>query len=97
MAHAARTASVNTTTLVHNGDFASTPDGTPFDWSIYNGESWSAQVDQSPGPGGGMALHVRYDGVSDAPPAHELLVLKPGQYRLSFSELDDQGEPARAL
>jgi hypothetical protein len=88
---------VRTTTLVYNGDFASPPDGPPFDWSVADSQGWSAQVDQAPGSGTGMALRVRYDGVSAAPPIQELVMLTPGQYQLSFQQLDELGDPGQAL
>ena len=83
--------------LVYNGDFASPAGGPPFDWSVTDSEGWSAQIDQSPGPGSGMALRVRYDGVSAAPPIQELVTLAPGQYQLSFQQLDELGDPGQAL
>jgi hypothetical protein len=88
---------VQTASLVYNGDFAHTPGNTPFDWSVDDSEGWSAQVEQSPAPEAGMALRVRYDGVSTAPPVQEMVLLAPGQYQLSFQQMDEVGDPGQVL
>jgi hypothetical protein len=82
--------------LVYNGDLSAPSDGTPFDWSTGESEGWSAEIEPA-SAARGNALRVSYDGVADAAPLHELVVLKPGAYRLALEALDDLGDATRLL
>lgn len=69
--------------LVENGDFEQPGSGSPFDWRLTASNGAAAEVELSGGENRGRALGVEYN-TGEAPVlAEQLLVLKPGDYRLS--------------
>lgn len=69
--------------MVFNGDFASEPSGTGFDWRLVPGSGALVQI--VPGRQGGKALAVRFEGsrASRTVVEHALL-LAPGAWRLRY-------------
>ncbi len=82
--------------LVDNGDLSAPSDGTPFDWSTGESDGWSAEIDPAPAAQGN-GLRIEYDGVADVSPPHELIVLKPGAYRLTLDAMDEMGDATQLL
>lgn len=69
----------------------------PFAWSIENGPGATVEIEVPPQPLGGPALHIVADVGAVGVLARQMLVLKPGRYRLSVAERIDQGEPLMDL
>lgn len=63
---------------VYDGRFQHLPGADPFNWGLYSGSA--AAVERSRAP----ALDIQYYGRETADLAGQLMVLRPGSYRLSF-------------
>jgi hypothetical protein len=81
---------------VYNADFASDPTKALFDWYLNDGVGWTAHIGENP-RGSGRALKVEYDGYSLPQPLGQLLVLKPGLYRVSGQWYDQNGVGAQTM
>jgi hypothetical protein len=79
----------------HDGSFQGGADGTDFTWSTPQGAGADADIETAPGPHGGRALRVEYDGYTLASFPRQLLVLAPGRYRLDWRQFTEAGEPNR--
>lgn len=74
------------TGYLYNGSFEETPSGLPFDWIIKAGAGVSAGIVPNPDRQGQSALQIDFEqGRVDFGGVSELLVLPPGQYRLTGS------------
>ncbi|MDQ4086642.1 MAG: hypothetical protein M3177_01290 [Pseudomonadota bacterium] len=74
---------------IYDRDFAGLPGSPPFNWLLETGSNGFAE----PSDGG---LQVQFDARADARLASQLLVLPPGDYRLSFTaEGEASGENGR--
>jgi hypothetical protein len=82
---------------VYDGDFERAPGQTPFDWTLSDGVGWTATIADAPGAGHGQALRVEYDGVSPPLAVRQLLVLPPGDYRMSGQAYGEGDADPRAL
>lgn len=75
---------------VHDGRFQRLPGAVPFNWSFYSGSAGIAEVARTPG------LDVQYFGREGADLAVQLMVLRPGRYRLRFrAEGSAKGDDSR--
>jgi hypothetical protein len=63
---------------VYDGLFQNLPGSSPFNWEFYVGSSGIAERTRSP------ALNVQFFGRESVHLASQLMVLRPGRYRLSF-------------
>ena len=81
------------------GAFARKPGDAvvPFAWSIEDGAGARAEIDVPPQPLGGAALHISADVGAVGVLARQMLVLRPGRYRLSAAFRAEQGEPLSDL
>jgi hypothetical protein len=80
--------------LIVDGDFDHAQGIGPFGWQLPEAVGWQALIGPAPGAGHGQALRLEYDGFSSPQPLGQLLLLPPGDYRLSgevFRESDGQG------
>lgn len=77
---------------VHDGDFRGAPGAPPFNWQLTNGPAGVADRVGNP------ALQVNFYGREDVELASQLLMLRPGRYRLQFrAEGDAAGEGSQLL
>jgi hypothetical protein len=77
---------------VHDGDFRGAPGAPPFNWQFSTGAAGVAERIGTP------ALQVDYYGRENVGLATQLLMLKPGRYRLQFrAEGDASGEGSQML
>jgi hypothetical protein len=77
---------------VHDGDFRGAPGAPPFNWQLTNGPAGVADRVRTP------ALQVNYYGRENVELAAQLLMLRPGRYRLQFrAEGDASGEGSQLL
>jgi hypothetical protein len=87
--------------VVVDGDFDHAQGIGPFGWQLSQAVGWQASIVPAPGAGHGQALRLEYDGFSPPRPLGQLLLLLPGEYRLSgeiFRESDSRGsEPHWAI
>jgi hypothetical protein len=84
---------------IRDPDFEGLAAAPPFAWALKSGPAAEAEILQGPpgSPSGGRALRVSYDGVSEAQPAQQLLVLAPGPYRLSVQTYVASPQPGTHL
>lgn len=80
---------------LRNGDFAAPADPTAFGWSSAVGVGGQSAVEAAPDAHGEMALRVDYDGFSTPALPRQLLVLRPGRYRLGWREWRSRDSPRR--
>lgn len=73
----------STSELIIDGDFDHAAGVAPFGWLIPQAVGWVGSIGLAPGAGHGQALRLEYDGFSTPQPLRQLLVLPPGDYRLS--------------
>ena len=76
-------------TLVHDGSFPRSLRPGPFGWQLFQGGAGVAE------PGTGPGLDVGYYGREASELARQLLVLAPGQYRLSIT-FTGNGSPRKS-
>lgn len=69
----------------------------PFAWSIEDGAGAKAEIEVPPQPLDGPALHIAMDVGAVGVLARQMLVLRPGRYRLSVATQVEQGEPLMDL
>lgn len=75
---------------VHDGRFQRLPGAAPFNWTLASGSAGGAEY------GEGSGLEVEYFGRGNAELASQLLVLRPGRYRLRFrAEGSAKGDDSR--
>ena len=75
---------------VHDGRFQGLPGAAPFNWSINSGSAGVAE--RIPAP----ALQVEFYGRETIELARQLMVLRPGRYRLEFrAEGNAKGDDSR--
>jgi hypothetical protein len=63
---------------VHDGRFEGSPAPAPFNWSLYEGSAGVSERSRAP------ALDVQFFGRETVDLASQMLVLRPGRYRLRF-------------
>ena len=68
---------------IYDSDFAGLPGPPPFNWDLASGGAGAAERSAS------HALQVEYYGRDNASLASQLMMLRPGRYRLSFSASGD--------
>lgn len=76
---------------VYDGAFRGLPGSFPFNWQFVSSPAGVAEPNRSSG------LQVDYYGRVDAELASQLLVLKPGRYRLAFQAAGDVPERGSSL
>jgi hypothetical protein len=77
---------------VYDGDFRGAPGAPPFNWRLTSAEAGVADRVKTP------ALQVDFYGRADIVLASQLLLLKPGRYRLQFrAEGDAKGEGSQLV
>jgi hypothetical protein len=75
---------------VYDGSFRGLPGAVPFNWSLYQGSAGSAERSRTAG------LDVQFFGRETVELAAQLMVLRPGRYRLSFGvEGNAKGDDSR--
>ena len=80
-----------TAQMVYDGAFRGLPGSFPFNWHFASSPAGVAEPNKSSG------LQVDYYGRVDAELASQLLVLKPGRYRLAFQAAGDVPERGSSL
>jgi hypothetical protein len=81
---------------VYDGEFEGLPGDAPFNWAFQSGVGGEADISRSDLAPWAGALHVRYDGYSTPDLAAQLLVLDPGEWRMS-GEVRSTGDAGNAL
>ncbi|MGE5501456.1 MAG: hypothetical protein ACM3W4_05975 [Ignavibacteriales bacterium] len=76
------------TLSVFDSGFKRPPGPAPFGWKVNSSPEAEAVLDPA---GEGPGLHVRYGGFTEAEIARQMLLLRPGRYRLSTRARLNQG------
>ncbi|RZJ01618.1 MAG: hypothetical protein EON90_02260 [Brevundimonas sp.] len=80
---------------VANGNFEAEASALPFTWRLSDQPGLTSSIE--PGPEGGRALWITYDGIGAQGLAEQALTLAPGDYVLSASVRNDEQSEAKDL
>lgn len=81
-------------TGIYDGDFAGKPGTLPFNWRIAGSRDGIAQRAAAPETAQRTGLAIRFSGDRAALLAEQMVVARPGAYRLSFAAKALDGEPS---